>query len=399
MRYFTPRLRLALTLACVTLPLSAAADAPAKPPKTGSFQMTIPERSKSSVILGITARLGWGNKAEVEAAAKKDGGEVDYNLSNETFDVVVPDDYTGDEPYGLLVWISPGRGGGPHREWLDVLRRHKLIWIGATNTGNDRTRWVRLGLAIDAADYMPKAYNIDPYRVYVSGASGGGRCSSIVAPAFPEVFTGGAFPIIGCDYFRLIEAGAGPDGRKTFYRRAYDRPSPKVLNVAMKERRFVVLTGDNDPNRPACELAAQAMKKDGFRYVTYLQVPGMGHQSPNAEWFEKGIVTLDEPRDAVAKADQAKEAKKPAATPAAAKQPAPTPVAAKQPAPPKQPAPAAPEASADDDADKLMRLARLYLDNRMYKKARDKLNELVKDHPSSTHVAEAKKLLAEIGTK
>jgi len=44
-----------------------------------------------------------------------------------------------------------------------------------------------------------------------------------------------------------------------------------------------------------------------------------------------------------------------------------------------------------------MRLARLYVDNRLYKKAREKLNELIKDYPSSPHVAEAKKLLKEIG--
>ena len=46
-----------------------------------------------------------------------------------------------------------------------------------------------------------------------------------------------------------------------------------------------------------------------------------------------------------------------------------------------------------------MRLARLYIDNRMYRKAREKLNEIVKDHPSSAPAVEAKKLLAEIGAK
>jgi hypothetical protein len=378
-------------LSFVTIASLARADDPAPPaadsgPRTGQFQLRIPERSKSSAILPMTARLGWGSKAEVEAAAKKDGGEVDYNLSNETFEVFVPEDYKGDEPYGLLVWISAGPGGGVHREWLDVLRKHKLVWIGANNSGNNRTRWVRLGLAIDAADYMQKAYKIDPHRVYVSGGSGGGRCASTVAFGFPEVFTGGAYPIIGCNFYRVVEAGPGEDGRPKFYLRGLNRPAGKLFNLIQKERRFVLLTGDNDPNQPQTKLYYDAMKKDGFKYVTYIQVPGMGHQTPNAEWFEKGIVALDEPRDAVAAAQPAPQEK---AVPAASAAPPATPARA----------PAEAKASPDDEADKLMRLAKLYVSNRLYNKAREKLNQVVKDYPASPHATEAKKLLKEIGSK
>ena len=367
-------------------------DVPEGARKTGALQVRIPQRSKSSAILGITARMGWGGKAEVEAAAKKDGGEVDYNLSGETFDVFVPEQYTGDEPYGLIVWINPGRGGAPRGEWLDVLRRHKLIWIGATNTGNDRTKWVRLGLAIDAADHMQKAYKIDPLRVYASGSSGGGRCASLLAIGFPDVFTGGGFPIIGTNYFRIVEVGPGKDGRPEYYQRYFNRPAAKLFTLASKERRFVLLTGDDDGNRQQTQLYAEAMKKDGFKYVTFLQVPGMGHQAPDAEWFEKGIVALDEPREALANASRA--------TPAASRSPRAAPTT--PPGTPAKQGPAsspAPPAAADEEADKLMRLARLYIDNRMYRKAREKLNEIVKDHPSSAPAVEAKKLLAEIGAK
>jgi hypothetical protein len=45
-----------------------------------------------------------------------------------------------------------------------------------------------------------------------------------------------------------------------------------------------------------------------------------------------------------------------------------------------------------------MKLARLYVDNRLYSKAREKLKQLLKDHPKSPHAAEAKKLLSEIGS-
>src|SRR3712207_8867036 len=35
--------------------------------------------------------------------------------------------------------------------------------------------------------------------------------------------------------------------------------------------------------------------KDGFAHVTYLEVPGMAHVHPPAEWFEKGLEFLDGP--------------------------------------------------------------------------------------------------------
>ena len=367
--------------------------------RTGSFQTQISLRSQSSAILGITARMGWGGKAEVEAAARKDGGEVDYDLSQETFDVFVPESYTGKEPYGLIVWINPGKGGAPRREWLDVLRKHKLIWIGAANTGNDRTKWVRLGLAIDAAEHMREAYNINPSRVYASGASGGGRCASLLAIGFPDVFTGGGYPLIGTNYFRIVEVGPGKDGRKEYYRRYFDRPAKKLLDLAMTERRFVLLTGDGDENRQQTQLYADAMKKDGFRHVTYIQVPGMGHTAPDAEWFEKGVIALDEAREPVAAAQPAPRAKPaPAPTPVPKPTPPPTASATGSRGSP-SPAPAAEGDSPEDDPQRLMRLARLYVDNRMYKKAREKLNEIVKNHPTSPPAAEAKKLLAEIGAK
>jgi hypothetical protein len=118
----------------------------------------------------------------------------------------------------------------------------------------------------------------------------------------------------------------------------------------------------------------------------------MGHTPPNAEWFEKGIVTLDEPRDAIAKAAQpaGREATQAAAPVKSLKQATPAPGAA---------APGAAAPVVDEEADKLMRLARLYINNRLYNKAREKLNEIVKNHPSSPPAVEAKKLLNEIGTK
>ena len=388
---------LSLALVVPAAPARAQDEAAGKAPKTGAFQLRVPARSKASAIQTIVGRMGWGTMEQVKAAAEKDGADADYQLSNESFEVYVPPNYTGAEPYGLIVWISAGPSGSPPAHWLPVLQKHKLIWVGADNSGNNRARWVRLGLAIDAAESLPALYKVDPLRVYVSGGSGGGRCASSLAVGFPDVFTGGGYPIIGCNYFRIVELPPGEGGKPRFYRRAFDRPAAKLFALASKERRHVLLTGDTDANREQTRAYFEAMGKDGFKHVTYLQVPGMGHALPDAEWFEKGIVALDAGREAVAKVERPEAPASQAAGSATARPKAPT---------TPKPTPAAPAAGAPDEAagphaeaEKLMRLARLYVSNRLYARAREKLNQVIKEHPGSPQVDEARKLLKEIGTK
>ena len=388
---------LSLALAVPPAPAHAQDDASGKAPKTGAFQLRIPTRSKTSAIPTVVARMGWGTMEQVKAAAKKDNADVDYQLSNESFEVYVPDGYTGAEPYGLIVWVSAGPSGAPPAHWLPVLDRHKLIWVGANNSGNDRPGWVRLGLAVDAAEHLPTLYKIDPLRLYASGGSGGGRCASMLAMGFPDVFTGGGYPLIGTNYFKIVELPPAESGRPRYYKRAFERPAPKLLALASKERRHVLLTGDTDANRQQTRAYFEAMEKDGFKHVTYLQVPGMGHTLPDAEWFEKGIVALDAGREAVAKSAKPDPAAAQAAGSTSAKSRAP--VAPKTAAPA---AAAAPPKEADGphaEADKLMRLARLYVSNRLYSRAREKLNQVIKEHPGSPQANEARKLLKEIGAK
>src|SRR4051794_8969088 len=276
--------------------VGADADAGAKEVRTGSFQIKIPQRRKDSDIPTLTARLGWGTMEEVKKA-----GESEYDLAKESFEMYVPPEYTGKEPYGLLVWVNPGPGGGVRREWIDVLNKHKLIWVGANNSGNDRAGWIRLGLALDAAHYVPTTYNIDPERILVSGASGGGRCASMLDIAYPEVFTGGGIYLIGCNFYRIVELVAPSAGMPgTYYRRNFNKPKPKLWDLATKSRSHVFLTGDTDPNREQTEAYYNAAKRDGFKHITYIQVPGMGHQSPNAEWFEKALVALEKGTQAAA---------------------------------------------------------------------------------------------------
>ena len=394
-----------LVIAGTALPAVGAGEV-----RTGAYQIKVPARCKDSAIPTLIARLGWGTMEDVQKA----GGDTDYDLKDETFEVYVPPDYTGKEPYGLLVWVNPGPSGRVHEPWTKVLDKHKVIWVGADNSGNNRAGWVRLGMALDAAQHMPSAYNIDKDRIMVSGASGGGRCASMLDVAYPEVFTGGGIYVIGCNFYRIVEITPPTPGKPgTYYRRNFAKPKGKLWDLATRNRSHVFLTGDSDGNREQTEAYYNAAKKDGFKHVTYIQVPGMGHSSPDAEWFEKAIVALEEGRRAAAGATPA-VAK--AATPSAGDVPkAAAGTAAERSAPatgrttttatittaPKGANPGAsrlnPPAAGPDEATKLFKLARLYVDNRLYSKAREKLKQLLKDHPNSPHAAEAKKMLKEIG--
>jgi hypothetical protein len=124
----------------------------------------------------------------------------------------------------------------------------------------------------------------------------------------------------------------------------------------------------------------------------------MGHQPPDAEWFEKGIVALDQGEQAIAGAGVGKEpeaAEKPAEKAAVKAQAKPASVAKAA----ASSRPDVPDAALtpSQEADKLLKLARLYVDNRLYNKAREKLKQLVKDHPNTPQATEAEKLLKEIG--
>jgi pimeloyl-ACP methyl ester carboxylesterase len=205
--------------------------------------------------------------------------------------VVVP---AGDPPpggWGLLVWISPGPFGGARRpETLAVLAKHHLIWVGANGSGNDRNRWDRWGLALDAAFHLQKLYTIDPARVYVAGYSGGGRAASALTMLYPDVFRAGLM-VMGVDWYRDL---AVPDRPGTHWPAPFSKPPRDLLELARTRSRFVLLEGERDFNRAQTRVIRRELENDGFRGVTYLEVPAMSHYDPvPADWLDKAYTALD----------------------------------------------------------------------------------------------------------
>jgi hypothetical protein len=355
-------------LAILASAIFAQADA-----KTGAFQTTFTERSPQSAIEYQARRFGW-NITQLRASEY----EKDYDLSAESFEVNVPETYKAGDGWGLFVWVSPGGRGNLHGGWSEVLEKHKLIWIGPNKVGNERAVWCRMGLAIDAVFNMKKQYDIAPNRVYIAGASGGGRVSSMLGVCYPDVFKGGMY-IIGCNYYREMTA---PNTGGKVWHRGYAPPPADILAQAKKNVSHALLTGETDGNREQIKIYYEQFKKDGFLHVTYIEVPGMGHQPPNAEWFEKGLLAAMEditpPPAAVAPAKtdpprSAQQKEKPAPNP---------PVSAK--------------GTPAEEADKLLRNAKVYIENQLFKQARERLQNILTSYPDTPAAKEAKDLLKQI---
>jgi hypothetical protein len=208
------------------------------------------------------------------------------------YQLYVPESYRPGKLFGVIVYVSPGPRGDVRREYEELCDRYSLIWIGAANVGNPRFPSWRRYMAMETAWQAMQHFTVDTQRVYACGASGGGRVASHAAILAPETFTGG-FYLIGCDYFRPLPL---PDEPKKVYPGFWANIDPKVLDRAKKESRFVLLTGSEDFNRKNTKVVYdQGYAKDGFAHATYMEVPGMAHSPPPADWFEKGLQFLDAP--------------------------------------------------------------------------------------------------------
>jgi hypothetical protein len=252
-------------------------------PKTGDVAITFTDKSPLSDPVKLTRRGGWS----LEAIKKQ--VDIDYDLSKETFAAYIPASYDGTKPYGLMIWINAGPKGDIPAAWKPVLDQHHLIWIGANNGGNPRAMLVRMGMALDAAENMKSRYQIDDERVYIAGTSGGGKVATILGVGWPEAFRGGFYMIGTCHY---RDVPTGEPGH--LWPRGFNVPEPKLLTDSKQRNRHVFFTGEKDMNRKPTLGMYAAYKGDRFQHLTLLDAPGMGHEMPSAEWFEKGVVALDE---------------------------------------------------------------------------------------------------------
>jgi len=211
-----------------------------------------------------------------------------YDVTRESFEILLPRGYDRTVPHGLFVWIHSGDQPRIPAEWEEILAKHRLVFIGANRSGNPRNIFDRIRLAIDANHNVRKHLNIDGRRVYVSGFSGGSRVASMLGVAWGEMFSG-TVCCMGVNFYTDV---GGPDGK--VYGLSY-LPDESLLPLVKKHCRFALVTGERDFNR-ANTLGAfeNGFQKEGFANVRVFDIPGHGHSPPSADWLDQALAFVDE---------------------------------------------------------------------------------------------------------
>jgi hypothetical protein len=270
--------------------VAAALAAPADPPRPGrrgAYKVAFAERAPWSALDEVLRRADLAREAVLDV----DPRALAYDLAGESFEVRVPEGEPPERGWGVLAWVSPTAFAGVRRPELQaLLDRHRLVWAGADEAGNERPRWDRWGLALDAVWNLRRLYPVDPERVYVAGYSGGGRVASALTMLYPDVFRGGLM-VMGTDWYRDLPV---PDRPGTHWPAPFSRPPRDLLRLARERTRWVLLTGERDFNRLQTRAVDAELREDGFRSVTFLEVPGMSHLDPiPGDWLRRALAALD----------------------------------------------------------------------------------------------------------
>ena len=200
----------------------------------------------------------------------------EYAITNESFELKVPEVLSTNESWGLLVWISPNDEPTIPPDWDRELEKHRLLFVSSRRSGNSRHPLDRFRLALDATCNMCRRYTVDRRRIYIGGFSGGARIASMLGVAYADIYTG-TLCVCGVNFYKDVAAGGGQYYPATF------TPSPNVLPLGKRTGRFVLLTGQHDENRASTErISTQGYKREGFRNVLYLEATGLGHEMPPA---------------------------------------------------------------------------------------------------------------------
>lgn len=210
----------------------------------------------------------------------------DYAITNESFRLLIPRAYSPQENWGLLVWISANDEPSIPGDWEVELETHRLLFVGARHSGNPRHPLDRFRLALDATCNICRRYKIDRRRINIAGFSGGARIASMLGMAYADVFTG-TLCICGVNFYKAVPVGKGQYYPATFV------PDPGVLLSGRQSSRFVLLTGEHDENRESIQSTFNEFKREGFRHVVYLEVPGMNHAMPPKDKFGEALDFLE----------------------------------------------------------------------------------------------------------
>jgi hypothetical protein len=182
--------------------LTTRNDAPTKV-ETGRVSLTFQKSSPLSTAETLLSRLEISEKA-LPADIVADKTKWIPDISGQTFEVYVPNNYKPNTAFGLFVWTGVS---DMRPDWEGVFAHHKLIVVDANIRKRPGQFLGTYTWCLDAVDNLKSVYNIDDKRIYLSGFSAGGSFAAGMMRAFPDVFSGGLFLMGGC--FIRITARTG----------------------------------------------------------------------------------------------------------------------------------------------------------------------------------------------
>lgn len=208
-----------------------------------------------------------------------DAREQPVDLANERFTLYVPAGPPPKDGYGLLVFVAPWAEPTRPRLWRAALDRHHLVFVSATNSGNNtRVLDRRLPLALLAWENVRARYPIDARRVFIGGLSGGSRVAEIAALAYPDVFRGA-----------LLNAGSDPIGPAS----GIYLPPPDLFHL-FQSSRLVFATGESDDFNLRDDAATRASLREWCVFdVEVKNARGLGHEPLDGPAFERAVAALD----------------------------------------------------------------------------------------------------------
>jgi len=261
---------------------------------TGRFSAALRTTSPLGAASVIEERLG-REFAEPETQGEPGDGE--------SLELYVPE-ACGAAACGLFVWVSPTDSGripiaelqpaleARSAELIPVLDERRVIWASANRSGNQHNLTRRVRLALDVAQAVTTAYEVDPERVFVGGYSGGGRIASRLVLHYPEVFRGSLF-YMGVDFWENVPIPHRPG---THWPPKFKKPTREALKWARERTRFVFATGEYDFNRTQTYATLEAFASEGLERATLIDMPQVGHYwSLKPDVFEEVLGAL-EPR-------------------------------------------------------------------------------------------------------
>ena len=224
---------------------------------------------------------------------------INYALdpSSEKYFVHVPDSYSGEKPFGLIVFTD---AGDDYRQlpdgWQRILDLRSYLYVAAQNAGNNQDVNRRLGLAVLGAMEMMKRYKVDPSRVYAAGFSGGARMSSLLGFYQNDIFRG-TIQSCGADFYKPVPQVATTSSVDTagspYGLLASDATSSEI---AARRIGFVLITGSRDFRRGnIIDIYNGGFAREGFR-TRLFDVPGMPHDTADSKTLSEALDFLEESR-------------------------------------------------------------------------------------------------------